>query len=136
MSTKQPLTKEEISALDRNLAVWIGLLLRFSIVISSSFILLGVGLWAFDSDRTESVDVALGKNVDSVSVSPSTIYHGILDGESTAYIQLGLLLLLLTPTLRVIITGSMFAKQRMWVLFGASCIVLFILILGLFGLAE
>lgn len=133
---KQPLTKEEISALDRNLAVWIGLLLRLSIIISSGFILLGVGVWAFDSDRTESVDVALGKNVDSVTVSPSTIYHGILDGESTAYIQLGLLLLLLTPTVRVAITGSMFARQRLWVLFGSSCIVLFILILGLFGIAE
>lgn len=136
MATKQPLTKEEISALDRHLAVWIGLLLRVSIIVSSGFILLGVVLWAFDDNRTESVDVALGKDVDSVHVSPSTIYHGMLDGTSTAYIQLGLLLLLLTPTLRVIITGSMFAKHRMWILFGASCIVLFVLILGLLGLAE
>jgi uncharacterized membrane protein len=140
MSTPTPsaraLSREEISAIDRQLAVRIGLLLRVSIFLSSFFIVLGVILWAFDGDRTSSVDEALGKNVDSVHVSPSTIYHGILDGTSTAYIQLGLLFLLLTPTLRVIITGGVFYREKLWLLLGASFIVLFVLILGLFGLAE
>lgn len=130
------LSREEISAIDRQLAVRIGMLLRASIIVSSFFILVGVVLWAVDSDRTSSTDEALGKNVDSVHVSPSTIYHGLLDGTSTAYIQLGLLILLLTPTLRVIITGGVFYREKLWMLLGASCIVLFVLILGLFGLAE
>lgn len=136
MSSSTSLTKEEISAIDRQLAVRIGLLLRVSIITSSFFILVGVILWAFDDDATSSVDEALGKNVDSVHVSPSTIYHGLLDGSSTAYIQLGLLLLLLTPTLRVIITGGVFYREKLWMLLGASGIVLLVLILGLFGLAE
>lgn len=135
-SSSTLLTKEEISAIDRQLAVKIGWLLRISIVASSFFILIGVILWAFDDNGTSSVDEALGKDVDSVHVSPSTIYHGIIDGTSTAYIQLGLLLLLITPTLRVIITGSVFYREKLWMLLGASCIVLFVLILGLFGLAE
>jgi uncharacterized membrane protein len=135
-SPTSTLSREEISAIDRQLAVRIGLLLRTSILVSSFFILLGIVLWAVDDNRTSSVDEALGKNVDSVHVSPSTIYHGILDGTSTAYIQLGLLLLLLTPTLRVIITGGVFYREKLWLLLGASFIVLFVLILGLFGLAE
>lgn len=129
-------TREQISAIDRRLAVWIGLLLRTSIVVSSTFIIIGIVLWATGDDSVDTTKVALGKDVESVHVSPSTIYHGILDGTSTAYIQLGLLLLLLTPTLRVIITGGVFWKQRMWLLVGASAIVLTILILGLLGLAE
>ena len=135
-SATPTLSREEISAIDRQLAVRIGMLLRASIIVSSFFILVGVVLWAVDSDRTSSTDEALGKNVDSVHVSPSTIYHGLLDGTSTAYIQLGLLILLLTPTLRVIITGGVFYREKLWMLLGASCIVLFVLILGLFGLAE
>jgi uncharacterized membrane protein len=135
-STGSQLTREAISAIDRQLAVRIGWLLRTSIVVSSTFIVIGILLWAFGDDSTDSTKVALGKDVDSVHVSPSTIYHGILDGTFTAYIQLGLLLLLLTPTLRVIITGTVFWKQRMWLLVGASVIVLAILILGLLGLAE
>jgi uncharacterized membrane protein len=130
------LSREEISAIDRQLAVRIGLLLRISIILSSGLILLGIILWAIDDDRVSSVDQALGKNVDSVHVSPSTIYHGILDGTATAYIQLGLLILLLTPTLRVIITGGVFYREKLWMLLGASFIILFVLILGLFGLAE
>jgi uncharacterized membrane protein len=120
--------------LDQKLANWIGLLLRICVIISGSIVLFGIVLWAIQNDGPNSVDAAMGKTGTLPKVNPSTILEGLRDFTASAYIQLGLLVLILTPTLRVFVTAIVFVMQRAWILVLCSALVLTILVLGLFGI--
>jgi uncharacterized membrane protein len=120
--------------LDQKLANWIGLLLRVCVIISGSIVLFGIVLWAIQNDGPNSVDAAMGKTGTLPKVNPSTILDGLRDFTASAYIQLGLLVLILTPTLRVFVTAIVFIMQRAWILVLCSAAVLTILILGLLGI--
>jgi uncharacterized membrane protein len=120
--------------LDQKLANWIGLLLRICVIISGSIVLFGILLWAIQNDGPNSVDAAMGKTGTLPKVNPSTILEGLRDFTASAYIQLGLLVLILTPTLRVFVTAIVFVMQRAWILVLCSALVLTILVLGLFGI--
>ena len=121
--------------LDQKLANWIGLLLRVCVTVSGALVIFGIILWAVGQDGPKSVNEAFGKSGTLPKVTPSSIAHGLRDFTASAYIQLGLLVLILTPTLRVIVTAGVFVKQRAWILVACSVIVLTILILGLLGIA-
>ena len=120
--------------LDQKLANWIGLLLRICVIISGALVLFGIALWAIQQDGPNNIDAAMGKTGTLPKVNPSTILDGLRDFTASAYIQLGLLVLILTPTLRVFVTAIVFVMQRAWVLVICSAAVLAILILGLFGI--
>ena len=120
--------------LDQKLANWIGLLLRVCVIVSGSIVVFGIVLWAFQNDGPNSVDAAMGKTGTLPKVNPSTILDGLRDFTASAYIQLGLLVLILTPTLRVFVTAIVFVMQRAWILVLCSALVLMILVLGLFGI--
>jgi len=120
--------------LDQKLANWIGLLLRVCVIVSGSIVVFGIVLWAFQNDGPNSVDAAMGKTGTLPKVNPSTILDGLRDFTASAYIQLGLLVLILTPTLRVFVTAIVFVMQRAWILVLCSALVLAILVLGLFGI--
>ena len=122
-------------ALDQKLANWIGLLLRVCVVISGALVIFGIILWAAGQDGPKSVNEAFGKTGTLPKVTPSSIVNGLKDFTASAYIQLGLLVLILTPTLRVIVTAGVFVIQRAWLLVACSAVVLTILILGLLGIA-
>lgn len=120
--------------LDQKLANWIGLLLRVCVIISGTLVIFGIMLWAIQQDGPNSVDAAMGKTGTLPKVNPSTILDGLRDFTASAYIQLGLLVLILTPTLRVFVTAIVFIMQRAWILLLCSALVLTILVLGLFGI--
>ena len=121
-------------ALDQKLANWIGLLLRICVTISGALVIFGIILWAAGQDGPKSVNEAFGKSGTLPKVTPSSIAHGLKEFTASAYIQLGLLVLILTPTLRVIVTTGVFIMQRAWILVACSAVVLTILILGLLGI--
>jgi uncharacterized membrane protein len=120
--------------LDQKLANWIGLLLRICVIVSGLIVLFGIVLWAVQNDGPNSVDAAMGKTGTLPKVNPSTILDGLRDFTASAYIQLGLLVLILTPTLRVFVTAIVFIMQRAWILVLCSALVLIILVLGLLGI--
>ncbi len=120
--------------LDQKLAVWIGLLLRVCVIISGSIVVFGIALWAIQNDGPSSIDAAMGKTGTLPKVTPSSIVTGLQDFTASAYIQLGLLVLILTPTLRVFVTSIVFVMQRAWILVLCSALVLTILVLGLLGI--
>jgi uncharacterized membrane protein len=120
--------------LDQKLANWIGLLLRVCVIISGTLVIFGIVLWAIQQDGPNSVDAAMGKTGTLPKVNPSTIVDGLRDFTASAYIQLGLLVLILTPTLRVFVTSIVFIMQRAWILVLCSALVLTLLVLGLLGI--
>jgi uncharacterized membrane protein len=121
---------------DPRLANVIGLTLRIGVLASASLIVLGLVIYAIADDGPKTVDDALGKNGEITQVRPSTILDGLADGKPAAFIQLGILVLILTPICRVALTAWVFERQRDWIFVGLSGFVLIVLLLGLFGIGA
>lgn len=81
-----------------------------------------------------TLDDLLSLQPGSLATSPSAIVKGLLAGQPESIMRLGLLVLILTPTLRVALTVVLFLMERDWFLLIAASVVLAILLLGLFGL--
>jgi uncharacterized membrane protein len=113
----------------------IGWVLRGGVTISSALVLIGLLFFFTGHGGPDTRDQALGKGVDLKPLSVSSLYHGILDGDSESIIELGLIVLLLTPTTRVALTLALFLRQRDRVYIVLSTIVLIVLLLGFFGIA-
>jgi uncharacterized membrane protein len=137
-------TTGEISAsnanrkdIDQLSARWLARVLRAGVLTAGALILIGIGIFLFsDNQEPSTLDQALGKEGDLAKISLSGLWHGVLDGEAASLIQLGILVLVLTPTLRVGVTLVIFALQRDRVFIGLTVIVLVILILGLVGIGA
>jgi uncharacterized membrane protein len=81
-------------------------------------------------------DEALGKGVDLPRLGIRDIIDGVRDGDGPSVIELGLMVLILTPTARVALTLVLFLKQRDRLFVGLAAVVLVILLLGFFGIGE
>lgn len=62
----------------------------------------------------------------------SATIQAALDGHGRALIQLGVLLMIATPVIRVVFAVFAFAMERDWLYTGVSCFVLAILAYSLF----
>jgi uncharacterized membrane protein len=114
----------------------IGWVLRAGVMSASALVALGLILFFAGHGGPDTRDQALGKGVDLHPLSVSNLYHGIIDGDGPSVIQLGLIVLLLTPTTRVALTLLLFLHQRDRVYIILSSIVLIVLLLGFFGFGE
>ena len=123
---------------DARLARATGLVLRGGVIISGSLILLGVVLFlaGHDTGAPQSLDEATGKSGATYDVSPSSIIDNITAGTAMGFIELGLLVLILTPTVRVAITAIYLNRNHERVLFGMALFVLAILVLGIIGVGA
>lgn len=65
-----------------------------------------------------------------------SVFRGALGLEGTALMQLGVVLLILTPVARVFFTLLAFLARRDWLYVVVTVIVLGVLIYGLFGSAQ
>jgi uncharacterized membrane protein len=63
--------------------------------------------------------------------TPGGVVHAALHGEASAWIQLGLLVLIATPVARVGYSIVAFALQRDWTYVVVTCVVLAVLMCGL-----
>jgi uncharacterized membrane protein len=114
----------------------IGRTLRIGVLTSAALIVLGLVLFFATDKGPQTVDEALGKTGEIAQVRPSTIIDGLRDTSPESYIQLGILVLILTPIIRVAMTAWLFARQRDWTFVTLAAIVLCILLLGLFGIGA
>lgn len=126
-------TERRRAASEAQAAVWTARVLRAGVLIAAGAILTGLILFFAGNGGPASVDAMLGREAISDLLHPGTILHGLAHGSATAFIQLGLLALILTPTARVALTLGLFARQRDWLFTGLAAFVLVILILGLLG---
>ena len=80
------------------------------------------------------LDQALGRGETITALTPRALWNGLKDGSAQAVIMLGILLLILTPIVRVAMTVLLFFKQRDWIFVACAGFVLTILVLGIVGI--
>ena len=117
-------------------AVWIGRVLLAGVLLAAGAMLAGLGLALAGHGGPTTVEDVFGRGKGPALVHPGAIAGGLVDGSATAYIQLGLLVLILTPTARVALTLGLFIRQRDWLFAAFATVVLVVLVLGLIGIGA
>jgi uncharacterized membrane protein len=120
--------------------IYISYVLRTGVLISAAIIFVGTslylaGLGAINGDPKKLNDI-LGGGGHSTPVSPLDIFHGITAGNPISIIQLGLLVLILTPMTRVAMTAVLFMAQRDRVFIVITSVVFIVLLFGLIGFGS
>ena len=109
---------------------WVTYVLRGGVILASSLLVIGLVLWAIDGTPSE---VASGG-----VTGTTTLAAGIASGSAFAFLLLGLLVLVLTPLARVIVSLALFsrARDRAFVALTAFVMVVLLLsvLLGVVGL--
>ncbi|HLO86765.1 MAG TPA: DUF1634 domain-containing protein [Nostocaceae cyanobacterium] len=86
-------------------------LLKYGVLIASVFVLFGGILYLF-RHYADPVEYQFFHGTPSELRSPIGVFNAVLAGSSLGVIQFGLLLLILTPILRVVISLLTFLLQR------------------------
>jgi uncharacterized membrane protein len=110
----------------------VGNLLRFGVMTAAAVVLLGGILYLLQNGRAR-VDLGHLPEEPSDLRSPVGIVQDALALQSRGIIQLGLLLLVLTPIARVTFSIYAFARQRDWTYVVVTVIVLAVLLYSLFS---
>ncbi|MHB1416210.1 MAG: DUF1634 domain-containing protein [Chloroflexota bacterium] len=100
--------------------------LRFGAFVSTALILAGVLLFALNPGRV----LQSGIVTQSVPHGLSGLLSGLEAGSPVAVISLGLLILILTPVLRVISTVVYSFRRRDWIYLAITSYVLLVLLIG------
>lgn len=136
MHPATPVTPDR-AEMDAQEARWLGLVLRIGVFISGTLVLTGLILYLSGGHGGPgTLDETLGRNVEVTRIHPSDIVNGLKDGSSSAFILTGLLVLILTPTMRVAVTFVLFLKHREIIFAVLAGFVLILLILGLIGIGA
>lgn len=111
---------------DKDLQRFLGNLLRYGVLISLGVVLVGLLLYLFQSGK-DTVAFATFSKQDFPFM---TFFKGLFHGDSWAIMALGVMLLILTPVMRVVfaIIGFHWERDRLYTM--VSCIVLLIIILS------
>lgn len=116
----------------------ISYVLRIGVLTAAAFI--AVGLVMFFVDVANGTTSGQAKDIlkhggKQITVSWTSIAHGVTHGDALSVIELGLLILILTPVSRVLLTVILFLIEKDPVFVIVSAIVLFVLMLGFLGIA-
>jgi len=117
---------------DRKIEEIVGAVLRSGVIVSAVVVFLGGLLYLKESAWTHP-DYRVFRGEPAGLRTLGGIWHGALALEARAIIQLGLVLLIATPVLRVMVSILGFAaeRDRMYIIF--TSIVLIILLYSLLG---
>ena len=108
-----------------------GNLLRAGVLLSALVLLAGGALYLSRHGTEEPPSREKFQKMDDRYSRPRPIFEAARRGEARPWIQIGLMLLIATPLLRVAFTGLAFAWQRDWVYVVIPAIVLAVLIVGI-----
>lgn len=118
--------------------IWISYVLRVGVLLAAAIIVTGL-IWFLAAGAPggpTTLNQLLGGGGHSIVVSPRTIISGIGAGNPIAVIQLGVLVLILTPTSRVAMTVILFLVQKDRIFVAVTLTVLLVLIFGLVGFGS
>jgi uncharacterized membrane protein len=114
---------------------WISMTLLGGVLLAAVLILLGLLLLLIGPAQPgEPATVAELIAQQAHATSLSAILDGVATGRPTALIRLGVLVLVLTPATRVLLTLLLFLRDHDWAFVLITSIVLAVLALGLLGL--
>lgn len=117
---------------DRRLEVILGNLLRSGVLISAAVVLMGACVYLFRRGH-DPADYRIFRGEPSEYRTIPGVVHGVFDVHGRALIQLGLLMLISTPIVRVAFSVAGFAIERDWMYVAFTVIVLVILLYSLLG---
>jgi uncharacterized membrane protein len=110
----------------RDVQVWIARLLRTGMIVSMLIVTAGLVAYLYSNGK---MAVSYRQFDSSRLFEPAPFFYALRQGESTAIIQLGVLLLMATPLARLILSLWAFLKQgdRLYALLSllVLCIILF-----------
>src|SRR5258708_5212133 len=129
MKKPKPLTEESLEQ-EQGLERMIGNLLRAGVVISAIVVLTGAVIWLAEHG-TEHADYSVFRGRSDGLTSVPAILRAALELHSLGIIQFGLLLLVLTPIMRVIFSAVGFAAERDWLYLAITISVLALLLFSL-----
>lgn len=119
--------------------LWISYVLRGGVLIAAAVIGFGVLLLLIEGpgpgDPTSLAQLDARGNR-AISIDPAMILAGVSQLRAASVIELGILLLILTPVTRVAMTVVLFARQHDRVFVLITCVVLVVLLFGLVGLGS
>ena len=110
-------------------------ILKYGLIISSLMILAGIALLpTLESSRSfpSSLSQLIGENYAQPTLQPSVLLQGVVSFDPLYLIQLGLLLLLATPLVRVGASVLLFASERDLTYVAITMTVLIILLFSIF----
>ncbi len=118
---------------DRDIELLIGKQLRTGVVTASCIALLGGIFYLVQQGAASVPDYSHFKGEGAEYTSFRGIFHGVAAGSATEFIQLGVLVLLATPILRIFFSLIAFAleKDRLYVFI--TTLVLGIILFSMFG---
>lgn len=117
---------------DHRVEVMVGTLLRWG-VLSAALVTAVGGVLLLIGHGGDAMDYARFRGEPLGLTGLGEIVRGAFGGESTAIVQLGVVLLIATPILRVFITLLAFLHQRDRLYIVVTALVLAILLFGLLG---
>ncbi|HET7092306.1 MAG TPA: DUF1634 domain-containing protein [Thermomicrobiales bacterium] len=115
--------------------LWISVTLRAGVLLAGAVV--AIGLLRFllaPALPGEPRTVAELLAAEFHPTSLPAILDGVAAARPTSLIRLGIFILVLTPTARVLLTLLLFLAQRDWAFVVVTAIVLTVLVLGLLGL--
>lgn len=114
-----------------NLELWVGYILRYGVMLAAIIVLAGGVGYLHEAMHHALPDYAHFHNGSSKLQTFGEISSRVRAGEPEAIIQLGLLLLILTPVARVAlcIVGFALEKNRLYI--AVSCTVMAVLLYSL-----
>src|SRR5690348_635683 len=111
---------------DEKLEIAIGRTLQAGVLLAALIVLIG-GVMYLLHDGGPRPDYSHFYGVAEHLRTPSGIWHGVTQGGAQSIIQLGLLVLIATPVVRVILAGAGFLMERDRLYFWVSAAVLAVL---------
>jgi uncharacterized membrane protein len=98
---------------DQRLEQIVGNLLRAGVSVAAVVVLLGAGVYLWQN-HGPMPDYSTFRSPPAETRTLGAVFHGVMQFDGRALIQLGLLLLLATPIARVILSAFAFAVERDW----------------------
>ncbi len=111
---------------DKDMQLLLGQVLRAGTIVSVSVVFIGGVLFLVRHGHTVA-DYRTFKGIPDFVRNPSGIMYGILSFKGQAIIQLGIVLLIATPILRVIFSAIGFVLEKDYLYLGISLLVLSII---------
>lgn len=106
-------------------------MLQAGVTAAAILVIAGGAFYLNQAARQPLPDYAHFQDVPSPLVSMSSEWHALLSGNASAVIGAGLIVLILTPVLRVLMCIVGFVQKRNWLYVAVSSIVLTVLLYSL-----
>ncbi len=116
--------------------IWISYVLRIGVTVAGAIILIGVLVFLIRgpvAGEPGSYHAVTGGGGHSIAISWEDVWNGVKAGQGLAIVQLGLLVLVLTPLMRVGMTVILFLAERDIPFIVVTTIVFIILVIGFLG---